>query len=50
MNAYLLPITKEYKTGYTKIMVVYANTEQEAYYNALFVPLCFGKMMNLMLI
>lgn len=35
MNTYLVPITKEYKSVFTDIMVVYANTEKEAYHNAI---------------
>lgn len=34
MNTYLIPVTKEYQSVYTDIMVIYANTEKEAYYNA----------------
>lgn len=34
MNTYLIPVTKEYQSIFTDIMVVYANTEKEAYYNA----------------
>lgn len=34
MNTYLVPVTKEFETFFTDIMVVYANTEKEAYYNA----------------
>lgn len=31
MNTYLVPVTKEYQSTFTDIMVIYANTEQEAY-------------------
>lgn len=34
MNTYLIPVTKEYQSVFTDIMVVYANTEKEAYYKA----------------
>lgn len=34
MNTYLIPVTKEYQSAFTDIMVVYANTEKEAYYKA----------------
>lgn len=34
MNTYLIPTTKEFQNTYTDIMVVYANTEKEAYYKA----------------
>ena len=34
MNTYLIPVTKEFQSNYTDIMVIYANTEKEAYYNA----------------
>lgn len=34
MNTYLVPVTKEYQSVFTDIMVVYANTEKEAYYKA----------------
>lgn len=34
MNTYLIPVTKEYQSIYTDIMVIYANTEKEAYYKA----------------
>lgn len=34
MNTYLVPVTKEYKSAFTDIMVIYANTEKEAYFNA----------------
>lgn len=34
MNTYLIPTTKEYKRKYTNIMVVYATSEQEAYFKA----------------
>ena len=35
MNTYLVPITKEYQSTFTDIMVIYANTEKEAYFNAI---------------
>lgn len=35
MNTYLVPVTKEYQSVFTDIMVVYANTEKEAYHNAI---------------
>lgn len=31
MNTYLIPITKEFQSVFTDIMVVYANTEKDAY-------------------
>ena len=34
MNTYLVPVTKEFQSTYTDIMIIYANTEKEAYYNA----------------
>ena len=35
MNTYLVPVTKEFQSTYTDIMIIYANTEKEAYYNAI---------------
>ena len=47
MNTYLIPVTKEFQSNYTDIMVIYANTEKEAYYNAQvergFVPITIRK-------
>lgn len=47
MNTYLIPVTKEYQSTYTDIMVIYANTEKEAYYNAQtemgFIPITIRK-------
>ena len=47
MNTYLVPVTKEFQSIYTGIMVIYANTEKEAYYNAQiergFVPITIRK-------
>ena len=47
MNTYLIPVTKEFQSIYTDIMVIYANTEKEAYYNAQiergFVPITIRK-------
>lgn len=47
MNTYLVPVTKEYQSVFTDIMVVYANTEKEAYYNAIlakgFIPITIRK-------
>lgn len=34
MNTYLIPVTREYQSTFTDIIVIYANTEKEAYYNA----------------
>ncbi len=34
MNTYLVPVTKEFQSSFTDIMVIYANNEKEAYYNA----------------
>ena len=34
MNTYLIPVTKEFQFSFTDIMIIYANTEKEAYYNA----------------
>lgn len=34
MNTYLIPVTKEYQSTFTDIMIIYANTEKEAYYKA----------------
>lgn len=34
MNTYLVPITKEFKKEFTNIMVVYANSQKDAYFNA----------------
>ena len=34
MNTYLIPITKEYQSVFTDIIVICANTDKEAYYNA----------------
>lgn len=34
MNTYLIPVTKECQSVFTNIMVIYANTEYEAYYKA----------------
>lgn len=34
MNTYLIPITKEYQSIFTDIIVIYANTEKEAYFKA----------------
>lgn len=35
MNTYLVPVTKEYQSSFTDIMVVYANDEKEAYFKAM---------------
>lgn len=47
MNTYLIPITKEHQFVFTDIMVIYANTEKEAYYNAKieigFIPITIRK-------
>lgn len=47
MNTYLVPVTKEYQSVFTDIMVVYANTENEAYHNAIekkgFIPITIRK-------
>ena len=47
MNTYLIPVTKEFQSIYTDIIVIYANTEKEAYYNAQiergFVPITIRK-------
>ena len=34
MNTYLVPVTKEYQSVFTDIMVVYANSESDAYFKA----------------
>lgn len=34
MNTYLVPVTKEYQSKFVDIMVIYANTMEEAYLNA----------------
>lgn len=34
MNTYLVPVTKEFKKEFTNIMVVYANSQKDAYFNA----------------
>lgn len=34
MNTYLIPVTKEFQSIYTDIMVIFANTEKEAYFQA----------------
>lgn len=34
MNTYLVPVTKEYQSTFTDIMVIYANTEKESYHKA----------------
>lgn len=34
MNTYLIPITKEYQSVFTDIMVIYANNESDAYFKA----------------
>jgi len=35
MNTYLIPVTKEYQSDFVNIIVVYANSEEEAYFNAI---------------
>lgn len=34
MNTYLVPVTKEYQSNFTDIMVIYANNENDAYFKA----------------
>ncbi len=34
MNTYLIPVTKEFQSDFVDIMVIYANSEEEAYFNA----------------
>ena len=34
MNTYLVPVTKEYQSIFTDIMVIYANNEIDAYFKA----------------
>ena len=34
MNTYLVPVTKEYQSIFTDIMVIYANNERDAYFKA----------------
>ena len=34
MNTYLVPVTKEYQSIFTDIMVIYANNENDAYFKA----------------
>ncbi len=34
MNTYLVPVTKEFQSDFVDVMVIYANSEKEAYFNA----------------
>ncbi len=47
MNTYLIPVTKEYQSDFVDIMVIYANSEEDAYFNAImqkgFTPITIRK-------
>lgn len=47
MNTYLIPVTKEFQSEFVNIMVIYANSEEDAYFNAIiqkgFTPITIRK-------